>query len=109
MPQWKEGDRVRVVARKVTEDDRKTSRYFEHMAGLVGDVQNVYADGIALKVDLDSLSDTARGVHAAATDRMRKRFTNELSEDARKQLTKEEMEFVPHYVVLVQPADLEAA
>ena len=61
MPNWKEGDRVKIVTRAVTETDRKTNVYFDHMAGLVGTVQNVYGPTeIAVKVDLDSLSDSGR-------------------------------------------------
>ena len=37
-----EGDRVRVVTRSVTADDRKANRYYTHMAGLVGKVENAY-------------------------------------------------------------------
>ena len=37
------GDRVKIVHRKVTDDDRKKGRYFEHMGGLLGTVQNVYS------------------------------------------------------------------
>ena len=44
MSTWKEGDRVRIKTRPVTEEDRKTNRYFDHMAGLVGTVQNIYSE-----------------------------------------------------------------
>ena len=57
MSNWKEGDRVRVVTREVTAEDRNANRYFSHMAGVVGTVQNVYGkDEIAIKVDPSSLS-----------------------------------------------------
>lgn len=107
MPAWKDGDRARVTTRKVTEDDRKNNRYFDHMAGLTGEIQNVYADGVALRVDLESLDTVATKVHKTATERMRRRFAEDTSEEQKKGLSKDEMEFTPHYVVLVQQADLE--
>jgi hypothetical protein len=108
MPKWKEGDRVRVKNRPVTEEDRRTNRYYEHMAGLVGSVQNVYSDEeVAIRVDPDSLSDVTRDVHATATQRMRDKFLNAISEEQRKQLTKEELNFDANYVLLVRTQDLE--
>lgn len=108
MANWKEGERVRVVSRAVSDEDRKTMRYFEHMAGLTGVVQNVYAgDEIAVKVDLDTLSKVTSDVHAKSTLRMREKFVSSVSEEQRKHLTKEELEFVPHYMLLVQARDLE--
>jgi hypothetical protein len=110
MAKWKEGDRVRVVKRAVTEDDRKKNKYFEHMAGLVGTVQNVYsADEISIKVDPESLGKVTEDVHKQATQRMRDKFLNAISEEQKKQLTKEELDFDAHYVLLVQSNDLEKA
>lgn len=110
MPNWKEGDRVRVVTRKPTDDDRKKNRYFDHMAGLTGIVQNMYeGDEIAVKIDESSLSKVSAGVHKESTQRMQSKFAREISEEQKKQLTKEELEFEPHYVLLVAGADLEKA
>ena len=108
MSNWKEGDRVKVIARPVTEEDRKKSRYFEHMAGLVGSVQNVYTDDtVAVQVDLDVMGKVSTEVHKTATQRMREKFSAAITEEQRKALTKEEMEFGTHYVLLVQSSDLE--
>ena len=110
MPTWKEGDRVRVVTRAVTEDDRKSSRYYEHMAGLIGTVQNVYSDAeIAIKVDPSCLNKVTGAVQKEATQRMREKFLSNVSEEQKKQLSKEELEFDAHYVQLVQSKDLEKA
>ena len=110
MPKWKEGDAVRVVTRPVTEDDRKTNRYFQHMAGLTGKVTNVYSDNrFAIQVDIDSVGTVVRDVHTVATTRMRDKFAASASEEQKKALTKEEMEFTPNYVLLVEEADLEKA
>ena len=52
MPNWKEGDRVRVVTRPTTEEDRAKNRYFDHMAGLTGTVQSTYSlEEIAIRID----------------------------------------------------------
>ena len=97
-----------MTTRAVTEEDRKKSRYFEHMAGLVGTVQSVYADNqVAVQVDIDSLSEVTASVHSMATQRMREKFSGSISEEQRKALTKEELDFNTHYVLLLQDSDLE--
>jgi len=98
MSTWKEGDRVRIKTRPVTEEDRKTNRYFDHMAGLVGTVQNIYSETeIAVKIDEGCMSPVTA----------EEKFIGSVSEEQRKQLTKEELEFNAHYVQLVVSADLE--
>jgi ribosomal protein L21E len=110
MPTWKEGDRVRIVGRPTTEDDRKKGRYFPHMAGLTGSVTNIYDDGqIAVRVEIDSLTPTSREVHATATVKMREKFVSGTSEEQRKQLTSEELNFPANFVALVEAGDLEKA
>ena len=110
MPTWKEGERVRVISRPVTDEDRKKNRYFAHMAGLLGTVQNVYGpEEIAIKVDLASLSQVSHDVHRVAVERMRDKFLGSVSEEQKKQLTPEELNFNAHYVLLVQSSDLEPA
>jgi len=109
MPTWTEGDRVKVVARPVTEDDRKKNRYFSHMAGLIGTVQSAYnEEEIAVKIDPTALVGVTRDVHKTATDRMRARFLEDTSEVQKKALSKEELEFEVHYVLVVQSSDLES-
>lgn len=108
MASWKEGDRVKVVNRKVNEDDRKKGQYFEHMAGLTGTISNIYAkDEIAVKIDIDSLSSVTQKVHKEATKRMREKFLSAISEEQKKQLTAEELNFDANYVLLVQSGDIE--
>jgi hypothetical protein len=110
MSDWQIGDRVRVVSRPVTDEDRKTNRYFEHMCGLVGAIQNVYDSGeVAVNVEVGDLGEISRQVHSKATDRMRAKFSDNVTEEQRKALTKEEMEFTPHYVLLVKGKDVEKA
>lgn len=108
MAQWTVGQKVRVTSRKVTAEDRAKNRYFEHMAGAQGEVQSVYDDGsIAVQVEPPSLNEVARGVHKTATQKMREKFAAGISEEQRKSLTKEELEFDTHYVLLVRGEDLE--
>lgn len=103
-----EGDRVKVAERAVTADDRKANRYFSHMAGLTGTVQNVYEnDEIAVRMDNATLTKATADVHSRAEKRMREKFLQGLSEEGKKQLTSEELNFEVHYVLLVQAGDLE--
>ncbi len=108
MPQWKEGDQVRVIGREVTEEDRKKNRYFEHMAGLSGTVQNVYSDAeVAVRVKPESMSKITSEVHSMATQRMKDKFLDGLPQEQRRNLTEEELDFKAQYVLLVQATDLE--
>ena len=108
MSSWKEGDRVRVVTRPVTEEDRKKNRYFDHMSGLTGTVQNVYSPTeVGVRVDPVSMSKVTREVHNTATERMRKKFLDDAPEVVKKSLTPEELEFSANYVLLVDSGDLE--
>jgi ribosomal protein L21E len=108
MSKWKEGDRVRIVARPVAEEDLKSSRYYDHMSGLVGTVQNIYSDTeIAVKIDPEFMTKITAEVQKEATMRMREKFLTNATEEQKKQFTKEEMEFDAHYVQLVQSKDLE--
>ncbi len=110
MPNWKAGERVRVVTRAVTEDDKKKNRYFEHMAGLTGTIQQVYSETeIAVEIEPASMSKVSTDVHRTATQRMREKFQGQISEEQKKQFTKEELDFDAHYVLLVQSNDLEKA
>jgi|SRR5579862_9711691 len=110
MPNWKEGERVRVVSRAVTEEDRKKNRYFEHMANMSGTIQTIYnAEEIAIRVDSAAMTDVTKKVHNMAVSRMREKFLSSVSEEQKKQLTNEELNFDAHYVLLVRAADIEKA
>lgn len=101
---------MRIVTRAVTEQDRKANRYFDHMGGLEGTVQNVYGvDEVAVKVELAGLSAITADVHKQATIKMRQKFLDNVGEEQKKQLTSEELNFEPHYVLLIRSADLEKA
>jgi hypothetical protein len=109
MSKWKPGDRVRVVTRPVTEEDRKKNRYFDHMAGLQGEVQQVYSElEIAVQIDPESMTNISGEVKKTATKRMRDKFLSQIGEEQKKQFTKEELDFNANYVLLVQQDDLEA-
>jgi hypothetical protein len=100
----KEGDRVRVVRREVTAEDRKANRYFEHMAGLVGEVQSVYGpEEVAVRVDEDTLAHVARSVRDEVVRRMRIK----IPEEQKNSLPPERLNFSANYVLLVRADDLE--
>lgn len=104
----KEGDRVKIKTRKVTEEDTLSQMYYEHMQGLTGTVANYYSKNeVSINIDFDSLGKIPEDVHSVATKRMRKSFRKNSSEEQRKALTKEEIAFTPHYVLLVAESDLE--
>lgn len=110
MTKWKENDRVRVVTRPVTAEDRKKNRYYDHMAGQVGTVQAVFGpDEVAVRIDPESLSRVAADVHKEATKRMMERFLANTSEDQKGKLSPEEKDFKANYVLLVRSEDLEKA
>lgn len=108
MPNLKEGDKVRIVTRQVTEEDRKKNLYYDHMGGLTGVVENIYSDTeVAVKIDLDTLSKISRDTHTTATERLRTKFINNIPEEQKKMLTSEELNFDAHYMLLVMGKDLE--
>ena len=105
----KEGDRVRVRTRDASADDRKTGRYFPHMAGLTGVVENAYeGDQFAVKIDQETMTPASHEVHQVASERMREKSAEGMSEEAKKHFTKEELAFDVHYVLLLDGTDLEA-
>ncbi len=104
---YKEGDKVSVIQRDVTADDRKNRMYYQHMAGLVGTVQNVYSENeIAVKIDVPCLDGVVKDVHTKSQDRMRNKFLKSISEEQKGKLSPEEKNFNAHYVLLVRSADL---
>jgi ribosomal protein L21E len=108
MAKFKEGDRVRVTQRPLAAQDSKVYSLFEHMMGLTGVIENHYGpDEVAVKVDLETLGPVPKDIHAEATRRMRTKFVESVGEEARKQLSPAELEFVPNYVILVREADIE--
>ncbi|MFZ4507840.1 MAG: hypothetical protein ACOYON_09120 [Fimbriimonas sp.] len=110
MATWSEGDRVRVVERAVTDDDRKKQNYYAHMAGLTGLVQNVYGeDEVSVRIEPVTLGAITADVHRTATTRMREKLLGSLSEEQKKGLTPEELQFDANFVLLVKAADLEKA
>ncbi len=110
MAKWKEGDKVRIVTRPVTEDDRKANRYFDHMAGVTGVVQYIYKEGlISILVDPGTLPKISSEVHKYASTRMRTKFIESIGEEQRKTLTSEELAFPVNFNLLVSDTDLEPA
>lgn len=105
---WKEGERVRIMRREVTDEDRKNNTYFAHMADLTGVIENVYSqEEIVVKVDSDAIVEPAKSVMAAAAKRMHARFAEQAPLELRNKLSDEELKFPVNYVLLVQGKDLQ--
>lgn len=108
MSVWKQGDRVRILAREPTPEDLKNQTYFAHYGGLTGTIQKVYSDQeIAVQVDLESLPDDIRSRHMDVRDQMKTKWLEGLSEEGKSHLTEREKDFNLRYVVLVHGKDLE--
>jgi hypothetical protein len=110
MTKWKEGQRVKIVTRPVLAEDRRTNRYFEHMGGLTGEITNIYGpEEVAVRIEKTSLPKIAATVHTEATRRLRAKFLNSISAEAKSKLDKKELEFDANYMLLVRSEDLESA
>jgi|LakMenEpi03Aug12_release.lakeMendotaPanAssembly.Ray.scaffolds.fasta_scaffold875965_2 ribosomal protein L21E len=104
---YKEGDKVQIVAREVTDKDKKDRRYYSHMAGLTGTVQNIYSESeLAVRIDTAGLTKASKDIHKEATQRMRDTLNKNISEVQKKELTSEELEFETHFMLLVHSEDL---
>ena len=107
MPNWKAGDRVKIVERAATKEDKSTSSYFTYLGGLTGTVQSFYnKDEVAVCIDRDSFSPMVANTHKVAVKRMRAKFLDSLSDEQRRKLSREERQFDANYVVLVHSEDL---
>lgn len=105
---FEKGNKVQIIERDVTEEDKKSGRYYSHMSGLRGTIQNIYSeDEVAVKVDIDSLDKIIAGVHKEASMRMRQKFLGAISEEQKSMLSSEELNFTPHYMLLVKSSDLQ--
>ncbi len=108
MANFKEGDRVQIVTREQTNGDIKERSYYPYMGGLRGTIYRLYQDGrAAVQIDLDSLPEVVLNRHTQTQERMKNRWIEGLSEEARSRLTPEEREFHLNYVLLVRVEDLQ--
>lgn len=108
MTNFKEGDRVQIVTREQTNDDVKGRSYYPFMGGLRGTIYRLYSDGrAAVQVDLERLPEMVLNRHVEVQERMKNRWIEGLSEEARSRLTPEEREFHLNYVLLVRLEDLQ--
>jgi len=122
---FQSGDRVRITVsesnRPVVKEGAKGKDKdlfslplaYPYMDGLVGKVANVYSsEEISVELDLDALTPILADVHKKSTERIRAKLldgNNSLSEEAKKKLTEAELNFTPHFVVLVTENDLQKA
>jgi ribosomal protein L21E len=110
MAVFKEGDRVRIVARDQTEEDIKSQMYYTHYSNLTGTVLKVYNKAeVSIEVEGESLTKDIRKRHDDVRDQMKTKWLDGLSEEGRTKLTEREKDFMLRYVVLVSMEDLEKA
>jgi ribosomal protein L21E len=103
----REGDRVRIVDREVTPEDVKSGLFYNHFRGLVGTLQKIYDEKeAAVVIEVESMPETIAKRHIETEERMRNRWLDGLSEEARNRLTPQERAFTLRYVVLVALKDL---
>ncbi len=108
MARFKEGDRVRVKARNVSEQEVLEGRYAPFMAGATGTILKIYdPKQIAVNLDIESLPEEVRQRHAEQQEAMHRRWLDSLSDEARNRLTDQEKAFHLNYVVLLAESDLE--
>jgi ribosomal protein L21E len=105
---FKEGDRVVINTREITEDDVKSGLYYAHYRGLTGVVQKVYdtVEEMVITVDDGSLSDSVRTRHYEVRDAMKQKWLDGLSEEAKGRLSEAERDFRLRYSVLVAISDV---
>ena len=105
---FQEGDKVRIVSRDVTAEDKKNGTYYSHMAGLTGKIENIFsANEVAVNIDREALKDDAKLVHFEAEKRMWNKFWGDQSEASKAMFEDDEKQFKANYVLLCQEADLE--
>jgi len=108
MASFKAGDRVQLASREVNAEDEKNGLYYSYFGELTGAVDTVYDDGsVCIDVDLESLSQEARGRHLAMQEAERKRWLEALSGEARNRLTPEQKQLKLSYKILASKNDLE--
>ncbi len=103
---FKAGDRVKIVRREVTAEDRKEHTYYSHLADLEGEVQAIYDERVVVKVDPTGIVDPMGGVYQVAKERLHRKFAENATEEIRSKLDSAELEFPINAVVLVRMADL---
>ena len=108
MAQIKSGDTVKIITREITPDDTKSGLYFSYFGGLVGKVDRIYDDGSAcIDIDLNSLTADMRERHLGIQEAERKRWLENISDEMRNRLSKEQKQLKMSYKILVGQKDLE--
>ncbi|HEY3265500.1 MAG TPA: hypothetical protein VGM37_01130 [Armatimonadota bacterium] len=108
MPTFKQGDRVRVIARPQSANDIKENAYFPHMGGVEGTVVKVYSpEEITVSVDRETLPEQNAARHTEIEKRLQERWMDSISQEARANLSDAEKQFKLNYSVIVPANDLE--
>ncbi len=105
---FKPEDRVQVVDREPTPEENKARIFYNHMRGLTGTVRRVYEDEreIWVDVDRDSLPETVRQRHEETEEQMKRKWLDNLSDEARRKMGEAEKRFSLRYSILVNPDHL---
>lgn len=107
MAQVKSGDNVKIIKREVTPEDTKSGLYYSFFGDLIGKVDRVYDDGsVSVDIDINSLTRDMREMHLGIQEAEHKRWLDNLSEEMRRRLTKEQKQLTMSYMVLVGVKDL---
>jgi len=107
---FKEGDFVKIIDREILPIDTKNGTYYPFYRGLVGVVDRVYDDKeVCINVDTNSLPADVLKRHTEIQDAIKKKWLNNLSNEARNRLSAEDKQFTLAYTLLVQINDLEKA
>ena len=102
-----EGDPVRVMDREVLAADTKSQLYYSHYKGLTGTITKIYPDASAVvTVDPESLPKEIRARHTDGSEKLRKKWLDGLSDEARNKLSSGEKKFGLSYTLLVGVSDL---
>ncbi len=104
----KEGDRVVVSNREVTDDDVKSGLFYNHYRGLTGLVQKVYENvgEMAITIDDASLAESVRTRHYEVRDAMKQKWLDGLSEEQRSRLSDVEKDFNLRYSIVIAISDV---
>lgn len=108
MAALKAGDKVKVVTREVTAEDKKNGLYYDYFGGLTGTVDRVYDDdSICVDIDLESLTEEARDRHNAIEEAEKNKWLDSLSNEARNRLAPEHLQLRLSHMILINKNDLE--
>ena len=107
LPKFKDGERVRIVAREPGAPDPKAVTYYSFYGNLSGTIIKAYDDlTVALDVDRGSLPDEVRQRHEVSEGGMREKWLGGLGEEELNRLPEKHKQFTLRYTLIVSENDL---